>query len=112
MSQEAAKTSADCRRRYERIALPKGPQVAWQGGGKRVVSRVHSLSMGGLFIVTENPLDPGTTLKVMFDVPDGNVEAMAIVRACKPGEGMGIQFSKMNQEDRARLDKLLRRLLR
>ncbi|MBZ5526713.1 MAG: PilZ domain-containing protein [Acidobacteriia bacterium] len=112
MSEDGTKALADCRRRYERIDLPKGPQVAWQGGGKRVVSRVHSLSMGGLFIITEKPLDTGTTLKLMFDVPDGNVEAMAIVRTCNPGEGMGVQFSKMNQEDRARLDKLLRRLLR
>lgn len=112
MSENNTGTTTAPKRRYERVHLPKGPQVAWQGGGKRMISSVHSLGLGGLFIATDNPPEPGTSLKLIFEVPDGNVQAMAIVRSVEPGKGMGVQFSRMSTEDRARLDKLLRRLLR
>lgn len=112
MSENKTETAAASRRRYERVHLPKGPQVAWQGGGRRMISRVDSLALGGLFIATANPPEPGTSLKLLFEVPDGNVRAMAIVRTVEPGKGMGVQFTKMDPEDRARLDKVLKRLLR
>jgi hypothetical protein len=44
-------------------------------------------------------------------VPDGEVWAVAIVRDSQPGRGMDLEFSAMSQEDRARLDRLVKRLL-
>ncbi len=97
-------------RRYPRIGLPKGMSVAWQAGGERIVSRVGTLSLGGLFIHTKLPLKNGEVLKLVFDVPGGEVRARAVVRDCRPGQGMGIEFTAMQPEARARLTQLLRRL--
>ncbi len=100
------------KRRYPRVKLPKGMLVAWQGGGKRHVSRVGTLALGGLFITTPEPPPLGTVLKLAFEVPGGHVTARATVRDVRPGKGMGIEFIGMKPEERARLVQLLKRLLR
>jgi len=105
------KKSGKEHRRFPRITLPKGMQVAWQAGGQKEVSRVQSLGLGGLFITTPNPPPVGTILKLAFHVPSGEVLARATVRTSTPGEGMGIQFTGMDYNHRARLDLLLKRLL-
>jgi hypothetical protein len=98
-------------RRYPRIALPRGMYVAWQGAGKRFVSRVATMGLGGLFISTENPSLVGDILRLYFEVPGGQVRARAIVRNSIPGEGMGVEFTAMDPEARGKLSRLLRRLL-
>jgi hypothetical protein len=84
--------------------------VAWQHVGGRAVSRVSTLGLGGLFITTKNPPSLGTLLKLIFDVPGGEVRARAIVKNVKAGEGMAVAFIEMGYADRARLDQLMKRL--
>ncbi len=103
--------SGEKKRRYPRIALPKGMWVAWHDGGKRWASRVQTLGMGGLFINIPDPPAVGTVVKLLFEVPSGEVRAQAIVRNVKPGQGMGVEFRQMAMEDRARLQQLLKRLI-
>ncbi len=98
------------KRRFPRIALPKGMLVAWEHNGGRAVSRVATLGLGGLFISTPDPLPLGTVLKIVFDVPGGEVRARAIVKNVKPSEGMAVAFIEMGYADRARLDQLLKKL--
>jgi len=86
--------------------------VAWQGGGRHMVSRVSTLGMGGIFISTPDPPPVGAIVRLVFDVPSGEVRARAIVRDSQPGCGMGVEFKAMSLEARARLDRLLKRLLR
>ncbi len=100
------------KRRYGRAELTEGIWVAWQGLAKKHLSRIQSLGLGGLFIRTPNPPALGTVLKLVFEVPSGDVRARAVVRNVKPGEGMGIEFTGMNYEDRARLSILLKKLLK
>jgi hypothetical protein len=100
------------KRRYPRISLPKGMRVAWHGGDLQLFSRVRTLGMGGLFISVPNPPPVGTKLRLTFEVPDGNVQAEAIVRNIVPGEGMGVEFTRLGLKDRVFLEKLLKRLLR
>jgi hypothetical protein len=100
----------DPRRKYPRIELAKGISVGWRGGGKEGTSRFNSLSMGGMFLLTPEPPDEGTMLALIFDVPGGEVRARGTVKRVRPGLGMGVQFVNMNNEDRARLNKLLSRL--
>ena len=100
------------KRRYPRISLPKGMRVAWHGGDLQLFSRVRTLSMGGLFISVPDPPPVGTKLRLSFEVPGGNVHAEAIVRSIVPGEGMGVEFTKLGLKDRVLLEKLLKRLLR
>jgi hypothetical protein len=100
-------------RRYERISLPNGMFVAWHGRyDLQLFSRVRTLSMGGLFLTSPNPSPVGTKLRLTFDVPGGNVQAEAIVRNVVPGEGMGVEFTKLDPQDRSLLERLLMRLLR
>ena len=109
---QGVKTRPSKARRYERIALPKGMLIAWQSSGERTVSRIGTLGLGGLFIYTEEPPPRGEIIKLFFEVPGGDVRARAVVRDSQPGKGMGIEFTAMGAEERARLHRLLKRLLR
>ena len=99
------------KRRYPRIRLPKGMLVAWQYGGSRGVSRVATMGLGGLFITTPQPAPVGTLLRLIFDLPGGEVRARATVRDIKDGEGMAVGFIAMGHGDRARLDQMIKKLL-
>ena len=99
-------------RRYQRIELPKGMLVAWEHAGIREVSRVRVLALGGLFITTRRPPPVGDTIKLVFDLPGGSVRARALVRDSQPWKGMGIEFTAMGQEARARLNRLMKIILR
>ena len=67
--------------------------------------------MGGLFIDAVNPAPVGESLRLYFEVPGGDVRARAVVRNSEKGKGMGVEFIAMGQEGRARLHRLLVRLL-
>ena len=99
-------------RRYERIATPKGVWVAWQDGKQQNVSRVRDLNAGGLFIATPTPLALGSTVTLLLSVPEGEIRSHAVVRNVVPGEGMGVQFTELSQQDTIRVEKLVARLLR
>lgn len=99
-------------RRHQRISLPKGMSVTWYGGGQQQVSRVKTLSMGGLFLCGSITQRVGTDLTLVFEVPGGMILADAVVRNIVPGEGMGVEFTKMNPQSQALLEALLKRLLR
>jgi len=97
-------------RRYTRVGLPKGILVAWEHSGIRRVSRVSVLALGGLFISTADPPPNGDTIKLLFEIPGGDVRARAVVRDCQPRKGMGIEFTVMGQDARARLHRLMKNL--
>jgi len=97
-------------RRYPRLSSPKGTILAWQCASMRHVSRVANLGLGGLYIRTTEPPPPGTFIQLLFDVPTGEVRARAVVQRSKSTEGMGVKFVAMQQEDRARFTRWLKRL--
>ncbi len=99
-------------RRYPRIPTPKGVWVSWQIDGKQNVSRVRDLNIGGLFIDTTTPPPVGSSVTLLFSVPEGEIRSSAIVKNITPGEGMGVQFVAMTQEHAVRLQTLFSRLLR
>jgi hypothetical protein len=109
---EAVEKPSTGERRYQRIALPKGMWVAWYGAAQHQISRVGTLSMGGIFICVPGPPPVGTKLKLAFEVPGGEVQTEGIVRNIEPGKGMGIQFTRLNAKDRVLLQRLMNRLLR
>ena len=99
-------------RRFPRITLPKGMLISWHGGDLQLFSRVKTIGMGGLFISAPDPPPVGTKLRLAFEVPGGTVRAEAIVRNRIPGEGLGVEFLRMDLKDRLLLKSLLNRLLR
>jgi PilZ domain len=98
-------------RRHQRISLPNGMLVAWHGGGDQQVSRVKTLGMGGVFLSGSHVRPVGTSLKLVFQIPGCIVQADGVVRSISPGEGMGVEFTKMCPQDRVLLEQLLKRLL-
>ena len=100
------------KRRFRRVSLPEGMSVAWHGGDLQLFSRVRTIGMGGLFISTPNPAPVGTKLLLAFQVPGGNVRPEAIVRDVAPGQGMGVEFTKLELKERFLLRNLMNRLLR
>lgn len=107
-----AETVASRKRRYDRVVIPKGLQVAWQASGGRHGSKVGTVGLGGMYIRTPNPPPVGEMIKMVFDVPGGEVRAKGVVRHSTQCQGMGVEFTTMQPEDRARLSQLLSRLLR
>jgi hypothetical protein len=84
--------------------------LAWQTANKRVVAAAGNLALGGLYILTPEPPSPGTFIQLLLDVPEGEVRARAVVQRSKLKEGMGVKFVAMQQEDRSRFARWLRRL--
>ena len=95
-------------RRYTRRNAHKATLVVWRKGSEKYVSRVENLGLGGLFICTQHPPPVGTSLQILFNVPEGEVRARAIVRNLAPSRGMGLAIVSMEQDHRARLDRWLK----
>ena len=95
-------------RRYARRNTHKATLAVWKKGSEKYVSRVENLGLGGLFICTQQPPPVGTSLQILFNVPEGEVRARAIVRNLAPSRGMGLAIVSMEQEHRARLDRWLK----
>src|SRR5712692_5444393 len=99
-------------RRYPRVSPPKGFVVAWQSGTRRTVSYLESVALGGLFVLTRQPVPLRSMVKVLLDVPlIEEVRARAVVRRIIPQRGMGVQVIAMSQEDGARLGRMVMPLL-
>ena len=94
-------------RKYPRVRAPKGMWVGWKSAKQTCTSLAEVMGMGGLFLHTANPASEGSSIDLIFDLPNGQVRARAIVRSFQPGKGMGIQFVQMRPEDRAKLNRYL-----
>jgi hypothetical protein len=101
----------DQQRKHPRVKAPKGLLVAWEAGTRRAVSYLESMALGGLFIRTKQPPPVRSAVRVLVELPSGDIRARAVVRRVTPAKGMGVEFISMSPEDRARLNHLLRPLL-
>ena len=97
-------------RKYARVTLTKAKLIAWEHLGERSVSRVRVLGLGGMFISTPSPPPAGDFIKLIFEVPEGDVRARGLICDSRSGHGMGVQFVSMGHEARARLNRLLNSL--
>ena len=97
-------------RRYPRFNSPKPTFSAWQSASQRYVSRVENFGLGGLFIRTPEPPPQGTLIQLLLDTSEGDIRARAEVKNNRPKEGMGVKIVAMQQEDRARFVRWLKRL--
>ena len=104
------KRQAQENRRTPRVETSKGLWVAWRTDGSPSVSRVRDLSLGGVFISTRTPLAQGSSIKLLFSLPEGEMRIEGTVKYSNRSEGMGVEFTQMGAVDRARLRDLIRRL--
>ena len=96
MSDLGRNMSNDNRRTEDRV--PVDFQVDFIHEGDYVLSFSKNISLGGMFLCTPDPLEPGSKLKLIFPVEEYyQAEVMAVVvwvnRSPNVGEiGMGVQF--------------------
>jgi hypothetical protein len=98
------------RRQYMRVEGRQGVWVYWGCEKLEDTSRVRDLSLGGLFVATQEKLAVGATLKLDFLVQEGAIRAAGLVRHAEPGRGIGLKFTSVRSEDLRHLAKLLNRL--
>lgn len=104
-------SDADSRRRHFRVDLEVHVDVI--SGTQFFAAASQNLSVGGIFVATEDCLPVGTQIDVSFTVP-GDAEsffAVGQVRWIRLGgqgpSGMGIQFLGLSQSDEVRLEALV-----
>jgi hypothetical protein len=98
------------RRLASRTAPPSDLWVYWHSKRHGELSRVHDLSIGGVFIETPQTIPIGEAIELNFLVQEGQIRAQAVVRHVKLGFGLGLKFTAIRAEDRPHLGALLRRI--
>jgi len=68
------------------------------------------MSMGGLFIEAPQTRAQGVFTRLHFLVQEGQIRANAVVRHAKSGDGLGLKFTAVSEQDRPKLAALLNRL--
>jgi hypothetical protein len=68
------------------------------------------MSMGGLFLETAQRKAEGVLTRLHFLVQEGQIRADAEVKHAQSGEGLGLKFIALNEQDRPKLAALLTRL--
>jgi hypothetical protein len=102
--------SASSRRVGRRVVNPPHVWVYWRCDGRDDIARVRDLSVGGVFIETRQPKKIGAITNLHFLVQEGTIRADATVRHAKEGQGMGLKFTAVREEDRKNLVSLMARL--
>lgn len=96
------------RRRFERA--PILAQVEFEltnssSGPSRVRRHMANISLGGMFISTEEPIRVGTRMVVRFELPNKH-RVIAVSRVCytKKSAGLGVEFLNLDEEDREEIE--------
>ncbi len=97
------------RRRYKRVETRQGVSVYWASEKLEDTALVRDVSLGGLFVATQEALAVGTTLRLDFLVQEGAIRAAGTVRHAEPGRGMGLKFTSVRGEDLQHLVELVNR---
>ena len=100
---------------YSRRATPRadaddGVYAFWYCNGRGNLSRVRNLNIGGVFIETPIRKDLGASVELYFLVSEGQIRAKALVRHTQPGDGLGLKFTALHDNDRLHFGALMRRL--
>jgi len=97
-------------RRYLRVPL-SSPFAAQIEGPHSGPARVRAISLGGAFLESNRQLSVGDSIRVEIRAGLRHIHSTAVVRNVAPNGG-GVEFVHMKQEDREKLRRLVRRLLR
>jgi len=102
--------SVSTKRIARRVLNPLHVWVYFRCEGRDDIARVRDLSVGGVFIETRAPKKIGSVTNLHFLVQDGTIRADATVRHAREGQGMGLKFTAVREEDRKNLISLMARL--
>ena len=81
--------------------------IQYRSNSPKLKARISDISIGGLFVDTVNALELGAVVQFSFDLPaevsPDPVKGEGIVTWRQEMVGMGIQFTRMDLEDRERI---------
>jgi type IV pilus assembly protein PilZ len=96
--------------------LPVRVMVEYECLEDFLVDYTANVSVGGMFIKTNSPLEVGTRFRLRFRLPgmDRPIDTYAVVRwALRPDEagpmipGMGVAFEELSEQDAREVEKML-----
>lgn len=103
-------TVCPLRRSSSRVEIPEGVWAIWRCDGREATSVVRNVSPGGLFVDSATPRPVGSKAELYFLVPEGQINAEAVVRHVQSGRGLGLKFIAIREADRLRMVSLIKRL--
>lgn len=105
-----AVTSREERRRYTRHKCEGRAGLVVAGTDVETAGMLSDVSQGGCYVETMSPLSVGTSVRATLEVREIRIEAEAVVCASHPVIGMGLRFVQLDEENEARLQRLLAEL--
>jgi diguanylate cyclase (GGDEF)-like protein len=72
-----------------------------------VFGNLIDVSMGGCYVETSAILPPGSNVKLVFSIDDGDLSAEGTVARIHAGSGVAVQFKEMGRESRGKMDRIL-----
>lgn len=92
------------RRRYRRYEIHGGATLQVKGNDVRTWAKLTDVSPGGCYVEAYAPFPAKTELQMMLEIRETRVVAEGVVKVVYPGLGMGIEFTKITDEDRRQLE--------
>jgi diguanylate cyclase (GGDEF)-like protein/putative nucleotidyltransferase with HDIG domain len=86
-----------------RVTIELHPET----GDGQMLGNLTDLSMGGCYVETSAILTPGTKIKLVFSLEDGNLDAEGYVARMDPGSGIAVQFKELNREAKEKMYRIL-----
>jgi hypothetical protein len=94
-------------RRSDRYSFGATAEVKERGSRNKQVLITRDLGAGGCFVKTAAPLPKGSRIRVRIEHAGAEFTAMGRVTDNVCAEGMGVEFTEMEPQDRAILEKWL-----
>lgn len=92
------------RRRAPRYPLVLAADAIELPGGAKLTARTADISHTGCYIDTLNPIPEGSRVRLRLTHHDEVLEILGKVSYCAPRLGMGIAFTEITPEQKAKLD--------
>jgi hypothetical protein len=103
-----AKPSGIEKRRSPRYKCEGSVEIREVGGDVRIWATCTDISMHGCYVEATTAYPVGTVLQMKIEAQNLRIQAQGNVRVAYPNLGMGVAFTQMAEEDRARLKEVLR----
>lgn len=81
--------------------------VNYEGSDSTGIASTRDISLGGLYMVTNAPLEPGTPLFLRLTIGGEEVGVNGVVVYTNPDHGVGIRFQTISEENKALLKREL-----
>ena len=98
------------RRRMKRHAFSATTEVADMATGARLTTRAADLSVQGCYLDSLNPFTVGSKIQVRISWSGAELKCAAVVRDSKPGMGMGVAFTDLDDTRRSLIEKWIEKL--